>query len=269
MMLTCYPPPGKKKALKMSRYFCAGAVSHNVKARVAPPGYASLDPGAAAFFYGWTPHTVPLIRECQQNGRTWFYGDNAYFFGRGIYFRVTRNALMHDGEPRGDARGRGRFEAFGIEIAPWRKDGRQVVVATQSELFYRMHVGKERQAWTRNVVRRLKAATDRPIEVCHKPEARDLALTQAHSPDLEALLVDAWALVTHSSSASVAALLRGVPVFCLASCMASRMGLSDLTLIDDPLYPDDREPWAWTLAANQWTYREMLSGQCWRELHDT
>ena len=31
--------------------------------------------------------------------------------------------------------------------------------------------------------------------------------------------------------------------------------------------PDDREQWAWNLAAAQWDLDEMRSGYCWRELN--
>ncbi|MFQ5954707.1 MAG: hypothetical protein ACE5JZ_06570 [Kiloniellales bacterium] len=266
MTVTCYPSPGKRKAAKMCRYFAAGCIHNGVKARIAPAGCSTLAPRSAAFFYGWTEHTAPLINECGAEGRDWYYADNAYYFGRSTYFRVTRNALMHDGRPAAGEHGRDRFERFGLEIIPWRKGGRHVVVATQSELFYRMKLGHSRASWTAEVVRGIEAATDRPIEVCHKPAPRDMARAQAHAPKLESLLEDAWALVTHSSSASVAALIRGVPVFCLAPCMSSRMGLMDLAKIEEPVTPDGRERWAWALAANQWTYREMATGQCWREL---
>jgi hypothetical protein len=32
--------------------------------------------------------------------------------------------------------------------------------------------------------------------------------------------------------------------------------------------PDDRESWAATLAAQQWTLEEMRSGLAWRELQE-
>ena len=36
--------------------------------------------------------------------------------------------------------------------------------------------------------------------------------------------------------------------------------------IEEPRYPDGREPWLWNLAANQWTREEMADGTCWRGL---
>jgi hypothetical protein len=44
------------------------------------------------------------------------------------------------------------------------------------------------------------------------------------------------------------------------------MGRSDLAQIEDPARPDGREPFLWNLAANQWTRKEILLGQAWRDL---
>ncbi|MFQ6016777.1 MAG: hypothetical protein ACE5KF_01150 [Kiloniellaceae bacterium] len=257
-MLTCYPSPGKRKAMKLCQAFAEGCGG-----RVAALGERNLRPGAA-FFYGMTEHTLPLIEQCQAEGREWYYADNAYYFGRGRYFRVTRKALQHDGS--GDA-GPERFEAFGRKIKPWKRDGRHVLIATQSELFYRFRLGISRDEWTRNVVEELRAATDRGIRICDKPVAAR-SNNAAHGASFEADLEEAWGLVTHSSSTAVKALLEGVPVFCTGACMASRMGLSDLSRIENPRYPGGREQWLCNLAANQWTKAEMRDGTCWRQLSD-
>lgn len=256
-MLTCYPSAGKRKARKVCDAFAAGCGG-----RVAPPDCATLAPGAA-FFYGWTAHTARLIAECEAQRRDWFYADNAYWFGRGDYFRVTRGALMHDG--RGSAPG-GRVARFGLAPRPWRKTGRHVVVATQSELFYRLHLGVTRAQWTERVVAELKRRTARPVAVCDKPEAKYLARGQAHSPALAPLLAEAWAVVAYSSSVLVQALLAGVPVFSLGPSMASCMGRAELARIETPAYPDDRLRWLQVLAANQWTREEMRGGTCWKAL---
>ncbi len=267
-MLTCYPSPGKRKALKLCAAFAEGSGG-----RVAGLGESRLLPGAA-FFYGMTGHTLPLIERCRRDGRDWYYADNAYYFGRGRYFRVTRNAYQHDG---GGAAGPACFARFGLKPAPWRtggrtggrkggrNGGRHILVTTQSELFYRLVLGTTRAAWLADVVTQLRAATDRPIEVCHKP-APATSGNAAAGPGFEKHLAHAHALVTHSSSTAAKALLDGVPVFCLGACMASSMGHADLALIEDPYYPDDREPWLWNLAANQWTREEMTDGTCWRQL---
>jgi hypothetical protein len=259
--LWCYPSAGKKKAFRMCKVFANGSGG-----QVAPPGQPYLHKGAA-FFYGWTDHTIPLIRQCQAQGTDWYYADNAYYFGRGKFFRVTKNRFMHDGV--GNA-GPERFEKFGIKVKPWRKDGRHILITTQSELFYEARLGTTREAWTNELIEELRKHTDREIIVCHKPPVKTMASNQPHAIDLESQIRDAWALVTHSSSSAVKAVLEGVPVFSLAPSMVSCMGLDDLGRIEEPVYPDDREPWLWNLAANQWTFREMRDGACWRDLgHET
>lgn len=257
MSVTCYPSPGKKKGLRICQEFAAGCGG-----KVAEPGQDYLQPGAA-FFYGWTDHSLPLIRQCQAEGRAWFYADNAYYFGRGRYFRVTKNALMHDGA--GDS-GPERFAAFGVAIKPWRGGGRHIVIATQSELFYRQRHGISRDDWTAGVIEELRLHTARPIVVCDKPDPKEMRPDQPHAPGFEAHLDGAWAMVTHSSSCAVKAILDGVPVFCEPECMAARVGLTDISRIEAPALPDDREQWAWNLAAAQWTYEEMRNGTAWRML---
>ncbi|MFQ5774195.1 MAG: hypothetical protein ACE5GS_06745 [Kiloniellaceae bacterium] len=254
-MVTCYPSAGKRKARKLCHAFAAGCAG-----RVAAVGEPRLHPGPA-FFYGMTGHGLPLIEQCRREERDWYYADNAYYFGRGTHFRVTRNALMHDGSGRA---GPARFERFGLEIKPWRRDGRHVVLATQSELFYRLHLGVERRVWTDVACSDIRRHTDRTIIVCDKPPP---PWPGGHPhPNFETALRDAWAVVSHSSSVMVKALLEGVPVFSLGPSMASRMASADVSSIEEPLYPNEREPWLWNLAANQWTRAEMRDGTCWRDL---
>ena len=113
--------------------------------------------------------------------------------------------------------------------------------------------------WTLQTVRKLQEATDRPIRVRRKAAAK--------TTPLAADLAGCWALVAHSTNAAVEALVAGVPVFCTAPCAARAMGRADLSEIEDPLLPDDRERWLRVLAANQWTLDEMRSGLAWRMLH--
>ncbi len=262
MRVICYPSRGKHKALKICEAFAAGCGG-----RVAPLGQTGLEKGAA-FFYGWTEHTAKLIEACRREGRTWFYADNAYYFGRGTYFRVTRNALMHDGS--GTA-GSARFDRFYLPPRPWRKVGRHVLIATQSELFYRLHLNTSRKAWTDAVIDELRGYTAREIRVCHKPDSKDMRFGQPHAASFERQLKHAWALVTYSSSTAVKAILQGIPVFSLGPSMAPVVAARDLSSIERPFVPDEgvRLQWLWNLAANQWTREEMRDGTCWRDLRRT
>ena len=171
---------------------------------------------------------------------------------------------MHDGF--GNA-GRERFQKFGLQIKPWRKDGRHIVITTQSALFYEARLGTTRDAWISQVINELHRHTDRDVVICVKPDA-SISGNAPAAESFEADLNDAWAMVTYSSSTAVKAVLEGVPVFSLAASMVSCLGLDDLGRIEEPVYPDEREQVLWNLAANQWTLKEMRDGTCWRGLQN-
>lgn len=254
--VTCYPSPGKRKGLRMCQNFAKGC-----RGWVAPEGHPRLEQGAA-FFYGWTDYSAPLIAQCIEHGKMWFYADNAYYFGRGRYFRITINNFMHDG--RGH-HGDHRLREFGIRPKPWKRGARDIVIATQSEAHFLNRLGLTRDQWTAQIIEELEAVTDRPIKICHKPDPNASGNAYA-SEAFEPALKDAWAVVSHSSSAMVKALIEGVPVFSLGPSMASCMGKAIAAEIEVPYYPDDRWQWLANLAANQWTFEEMVRGVAWRHL---
>lgn len=257
MTVVCYPSAGKAKGKMICEAFaegCGGRVVHGAK---------GLESGAA-FFYGTTEDNRALWFEAMRDGRDWFYCDNAYYFGRGNYFRVTKNAMQHTGIGKTDGR---RFRRFNLRFQPWKKNGRHIVVATQSNLWHKRFHLTDRSGFAHLVERQLREYTDRPVIHCLKPEPLPDPYT-AHSPKLEALLADAWAVVVHTSSAAVAALLAGVPVFTLDRCMATAMGSLDLSEIESPRYPDNREEWAGVLADNQWTVDEIRNGSAWLALRE-
>lgn len=215
------------------------------------------------FLYGALRGLLITLQNAQREGRTWYYADNGYM-RRGHYdgyYRVTRNALQHDGSGTASS---DRWRSLGMTIEPWRTGGRHIVVCPPSRLFATLF-GFNADHWLRDVVATIKANTDRPIRV-----RRKMSWTEVKAPmaPLQEDLQNAWALVTHSSNAAVEAAMAGVPVFATDQCGASRVALSDVTKIEKPIRPDDREEWLSVLAANQWTLDEMRSGLCWRMLQE-
>lgn len=201
-----------------------------------------------------SPRLWSLLTQARAEGRTWWYGDKAYF-GRGKFYRITRNAFQHDGS--GNA-GPERFRRFGLSIAPWRTSGSHILVCPPGDRFQRLHGVED---WLERTLETLKTYTDRPIRVRPKPRLID---GNSLAPDLE----DCWALVTFMSNTAVEAVLAGIPVFVTGRSAASRMGLDDRSRIESPVMPDGREQWAWNLAANQWTLDEIRSGAAWRAIGD-
>lgn len=213
-----------------------------------------LYPGPVALF--GSPAAWPILREAKAAGRDWYYGDHAYF-GRSKYFRITKNAFQHDGS--GEATPQ-RFELFHREVQPWRRAGGHVLVCPNSAIYCALH-GFDVETWLASVTATLRAHTDREIRVRWKVDARRRSIKDD--------LVNAWAVVVFSSASALDALIAGVPVFVLAPFAAgARMGLADLTRIEQPIYPDAREPFLWSLAENQWTLQEIYSGMAWRHLQE-
>jgi hypothetical protein len=201
-----------------------------------------------------SPPVWPLLRRARAESRDVYFGDHGYF-GRKKFYRITKNAYQHDGTAPATPQ---RFEAFQRPVQPWRKSGRTVLVCPNSAVYFALH-GQNIEDWLIGVRETLAQHTDRPIKIRWKVTAEPIA------SDLE----DAWAVVVFSSACAIDALIAGVPCFTLAPFAATvRMGLSDLTQIETPYYPDDREPFLWSLADHQWTIQEIFAGHAWRTLQE-
>jgi hypothetical protein len=249
-------PQGKNR--KVCAAFAAGCGG-----KIVPP-YPLL-PGEV-FMFGYLRGVLPTLQQAQREGRTFYFADNGYFRpGRRIsdrgFYRITRNALHHDGS--GDASS-ARWKALKMTpIAPWRKAGSHVVVCPPSRLMAGI-LNFDADKWLADVLAKLEAATDRPIRLRRKMSWQEVM--DRSGPTLADDLRGAWTLVTHSSNAAVEALLLGVPAICTRACAAHRMTVHDPAQIETPIMPDDREQWAWNLAANQWNLAELADGTCWRDL---
>ena len=167
-------------------------------------------------------------------------------------------------------------QVLGLQLQPWRTQGDHVLVCLQRDGGWSMK-GTDMTAWTVNTVRRLRELTSRPIVIRAHPKHRiDLSVLSdltgvrqsLHGTDLTQDLANAWAAVFYNSSASVAAVLAGIPVFatdddCVAWCMAN----PDLAQIEDPKMPA-REQWLYDLSAAHWTDAESRSGAIYRHFLD-
>lgn len=248
-MLTAYVQPGKAKSRIICKAFahgCGGAAVEDCQLRPGP-----------MFLYGVAEGTESIWRKAA-DGRDRYLGDNAYFDGaREQYFRVTKNRLQHCGIGESDG---SRLRTLRLEIAPWRRAGEHVLVCPQSPQFMRAAAGY-RGDWTADVLRALRALTDRPVRV--RPWLRDKGKQAA---TLAADLIGAYAVITWSSAAAVQAVIAGVPVVCAGQSAAAPMA-GALDQIERLPMPDNREQWAAVLADQQYTLGEMRSGLAWGMLN--
>lgn len=145
-----------------------------------------------------------------------------------------------------------RWLALKTPLEPWRKGGRNIIVAQPTPTYARFH---KIPGWRDQTIAALEHLTARPIIVRDKEDKRSL----------QEDLANAHCLVAHGSNAAVEAAILGCPVFVDPSSAAALVGQTDLNKIETPIYPD-REPWAWALAASQWNESELVDGTLWRQI---
>lgn len=229
------------------------ALAEGARADMLPADGFPLDRTRTCIIGGLQHGSLELMQQVRDSGfRNYLFVDAAYFdagrAGHRQRFRVVPGAYLQNWiEPMPAD----RWEALPVSLAPWRKDGRWILVAPPSspetEGLFRA------EGWLGRTVRTLGEHTDRPIKVRRKGDPETLA---------EAL-AGAYAVVTFQSNIAVDAILAGVPVFVDPINAAAPVGQTDFAKIETPVYPE-REPWAHSLAYGQFTLLEMSSGYAWK-----
>lgn len=247
MALTCYSVPGKDKSKTICRAFEYGA-----------PKSAK-----GAVFFG-TEGVMHAFQAAKREGH-WWYIDNSYFDKhRGTYFRVTKNALQVD--PRGRTSTGERFAKLNVKIHPWRETlGDTVLVCPQSDNFMKSTLGREGD-WARDTVEQLQAwGIPGPIQV--RPWNRDKVKA---NETLHQMLPRVRLLISHSSSASITAMLEGVPSLSTGETAAAYHLTGPMTqeAVFNPPRPstEERLRFCQILADSMFTLEEFRDGTAWRWL---
>lgn len=208
-----------------------------------------------------------IIQKCWRKGRDFYYIDTGYFGnertiknpnGWKFWHRIVKNDLQHNEIIQ---RPDDRFKLFNKKINPWKKDGRNILIALPDEKPMRFY-DIDRDQWLKETINTIKQHTDRPIIIRERaPQRIDRIATDTLQ---EALDNDVFALVTFNSNAATESVFYGIPAFTLAPThAASPVCLQDLTKIDTPYYPDDdkRHAWGCHLAYGQFHLSELKNGK--------
>ena len=189
---------------------------------------------------------LPAMLEKRAQGEPFVFMDHAYF-ERGYEkcnFRVLFNQIHQTGV----------IPSLSAERMPkahdWRQGGKVFVIPVAPNCA----TWHDADHWTAETVATLRKHTDREIVV--KPK---------NAAPLSTMLDKAWAVVSHSSVAAVEAAHLGVPVFGPETSPGYPVGLSDLSKIEAPAFPD-RDEWLKTLSYSQFHLSEIRSGKAWRIL---
>lgn len=243
-----YASVGNQRSMDFCRAFaqgCGGRISTNPK---------MLTHGDVAGF--WLPELLEILDQAIAEGRNWYYGDKAYF-DRTKYFRITKNAKMLTHFEQSTPE---RFNKLGLSIKPWR-EGSDILLCPQSDTFFR-RIGTTQADWILNTSKAIGQYSDRKIRINLKRAGDD---TERF---FRGQLGNIHAVVVHSSIAGVQAAIEGVPCFATdPESTAGKFGTTDLSLMENPIKPDNREQMAWALADNQWTLEEIKAGKAWRKLN--
>lgn len=216
---------------------------------------------------GAAPYLLPLVGKWKARSRTWIGWDRGYvrrvfatWLPRGEnggYYRWTINRYqMNVIRDVPDDRWRqlipgNKVDPRPLEVLPWQKDGRHIVVAMPSRTYSLSHDGAD--TWADETLRHLALVTTRQIVVRDKETKRPL----------QDDLAGAHCLVTHGSMAAVEAVILGCPVFVHSDSAAALVGLTDLSKIESPIYPE-RQPWLNSLAYSQYSEAELVDGTLFR-----
>lgn len=151
-----------------------------------------------------------------------------------------------------------RWAALGIELRPWRTDGRHILIAPNRSFGTPGRI--QPLDWAERTRDTLRKYTKREIRIRAHPG------NNAPTKPLADDLAGAWATIVWHSSAGVHSLIAGVPVICCGpKWIAKSAAGSRLNEIESPPIPD-RLPAMQRLACGQFFLREIESGDAIRDL---
>lgn len=263
---------GNRRARTLYGAFAQGLAKHGLNLGVLHADNYSGIQADVAVFYGLAGNLKQLMRDYLAAGKTTIFFDLGYWgrhdTGRYTgYHRVVVNGLHTRLEDK--AYPRTRLKQFDIKIAASPPIGDCIVLAGQSAKAAWVY-DLQPEEWEKIAVDELRQRSQLPIYYHPKSswrDARPLEGTIYWPGPIDELLERAWALVTHHSNSSLAALARGVPVF-MADGIAKRCALESLNSIDQPYYPsvDQVENLLAGAACWQWRVDEIARGGLWEFL---
>lgn len=222
-----------------------------------------------------------IIQACLERNVDVVYYDKGYF-SRGwdtdsadVYYRFSVNEFHPLHYFQSIPRPPDRWQELGIELKPRRTAGNDIVFAGCSAKFARVN-GFDLNGYATGVVREIRSRTDRPIiyrpkKALNPPPPIPGTVYSHKRCRIGEDLANAHSLVTFSSNAAVDAILSGVPAFVLGPGIAKPVSNTDLSKINDPRFPSEKErlQWCYDAAYCQWKVNEMEDGTLWNHLKET
>ena len=234
------------------------------------PTFKEVDSPVAVF--GCLRGTEAVIDEAGQKEQDWYFFDHAYVMNEDKHnvnfklkdrvYRCTKNAqIINEIDELSDDDYK-RIEKYEehIQLEPWKKDGKYILVFEPSDFAKRWW---EVPNWTEDTINLLKANTDLEIRIRKKNSL----------VSFESEVKGAKAVVSLQSAAAIQAHIWGIPGYCAEMSAAYpvshslemiQKGLDSIQYIPD----DTRQKWLNSILANQYTMTEIADGTCYNRLKD-
>jgi len=166
-----------------------------------------------------------------------------------------------------------------IKLKPWKKNGNDILICCQRDGGWSMS-GEQLMPWLVRTVQQIRKNSDRRILVRFHPgdknqlnHKRMIAryrlpnVIVSHSENILQDFANAYCVINHNSSPTVAAAIEGIPTIVLDSARSQAADVShhNLTEINN-LKEFDRETWIHKMAQMHWTLDELKDGTAWRHL---
>ena len=222
--------------------------------------------------WGCLRGTEAVIDEAGQKEQDWYFFDHAYVMNEDKHnvnfklkdrvYRCTKNAqIINEIDELSDDDYK-RIEKYEehIQLEPWKKDGKYILVFEPSDFAKRWW---EVPNWTEDTINLLKANTDLEIRIRKKNSL----------VSFESEVKGAKAVVSLQSAAAIQAHIWGIPGYCAEMSAAYpvshslemiQKGLDSIQYIPD----DTRQKWLNSILANQYTMTEIADGTCYNRLKD-
>lgn len=146
-----------------------------------------------------------------------------------------------------------RFAVLHETIKPWRTEGATIIILAPSHKQAKI-LGFDTDQWARRTMDQIQRYTKKRVLIKIKRYNVDAPLRETLQKE------PIFAAVGYNTKGLVECLLEGIPVFSLGPCVTEKMGGKNLSQIENPLYPDNRQEFFERLAGTQFLLSEITNG---------
>jgi hypothetical protein len=192
---------------------------------------------------------------------------------RGTTWKVGLNGINRDayfGDMGNDS---SRASLLGLELKPWRTDGKYILIAGQHEKSEQWRNQPRMSRWVMDTIENIQAHTDRPIIFRPHPRCPLPAIEHQYKnvyrqvpaqipgtyDDFDMQFNNIYCTVSWTSNPGIHSVINGVSAYTSTSSLAWDVSIKSLTNLDNLPLPD-RQQWLNDYAWTEYTVEEIAQG---------